>query len=910
VHIFSRNGEQVCDVLLSSKAQCIALEWDKDGEAVCILQAGVDAVAVWEVASRSVLYVDTGLKDPTFARWSKVGPQLAIGSSKGALVIFRKDTRKKVLVTGKHGKAIVCGDWSADNHLALGGADVQLTISNAEGDTQEQIELKFAPVAIQYATEKSDGSHAAGSADTTVSVNMGGNTVLLYNLTRPTEPSELLFQPRYGRIVAYRWFGDGYMMLGFSEGYVVVVSTHRDEIKEEVFSGRFHREPLADIACSMAAKRAASAGGNTIRLLDMAVWREVKSEYATVEPAHGPIESLAWTQDGQILTAATRSGHVYAFLGKIPTVVDACAGRVAYMSSLREVAVAECGADAPLLRFPVALEPGFVALGPRHAAVGMNNKVWVHRLGDRTPGALVAQRDYMGSVDAVFLGDAHIAALCGSKLFLSAIEPPPGGAAPTKVLPERDDGSRVTAAAIAGDFLYVGLSTGMVELFSLADWRTVPSAEYRAGSASGGGGGGSGGSSSSGGAGGVTVSAAGSPVRAVYPNALGTRAVVLHANGAGVLFNPVTCAALAISDLPRAGVNRVMWDARDSGTFVVAADATLLTYLYVPVSLSGATVSQLGTLDIRENGDMTMEAAATPLPSGQVPLAVADGVVTTYSQAGTLASVYLVTHDALATGGAMSPTRMRAALAQYLGLLRLNEAWDAATRLDDRSCWMALSGKAMEILDLEMAQRVYRRVGDAGMVAALAAIARLEDRAAIAGHIALAFGDFPLAQELLLASSTPLVALDMRKDLLQWDTALKLAETLAPAQVPAISLEAAKQLEFKGEYGAAYEMYTTASRRADALAAASGGAAAAAAAGLDVARLRSVVGAGIARMTLRQGDIRKGVALAADSGDKQLCRECAAILERYVGWVVRGTHGGDNGYKFNNTHHPPPLFAA
>jgi len=32
VHIFNRHGQQVCDVLLESRAQCIALEWDKDGE--------------------------------------------------------------------------------------------------------------------------------------------------------------------------------------------------------------------------------------------------------------------------------------------------------------------------------------------------------------------------------------------------------------------------------------------------------------------------------------------------------------------------------------------------------------------------------------------------------------------------------------------------------------------------------------------------------------------------------------------------------------------------------------------------------------------------------------------------------------------------------------------------------------
>ena len=48
-------------------------------------------------------------------------------------------------------------------------------------------------------------------------------------------------QPRYGSIVKYQWFGDGYMMIGFSNGFVVVISTHMKEIVEELFSGRFHK---------------------------------------------------------------------------------------------------------------------------------------------------------------------------------------------------------------------------------------------------------------------------------------------------------------------------------------------------------------------------------------------------------------------------------------------------------------------------------------------------------------------------------------------------------------------------------------------------------------------------------------------------------------------------------------------
>ena len=75
----------------------------------------------------------------------------------------------------------------------------------------------------------------------------------------------------------------------------------------------------------------------------------------------------------------------------------------------------------------------------------------------------------------------------------------------------------------------------------------------------------------------------------------------------------------------------------------------------------------------------------------------------------------------------------------------------------------------------------------------------LEDKNLLAGHIALLFMDYNMAQDLFLSSSRPLSALEMRRDLLHWDSALKLATTLSLAAVPEISVEYAQQLEFKGE---------------------------------------------------------------------------------------------------------------
>lgn len=54
----------------------------------------------------------------------------------------------------------------------------------------------------------------------------------------------------------------------------------------------------------------------------------------------------------------------------------------------------------------------------------------------------------------------------------------------------------------------------------------------------------------------------------------------------------------------------------------------------------------------------------------------------------------------------MSGDRIRAAFSQNIALLRLNAAWDLAVVLNQRQFWLALSGKSMETLNINMAIKV------------------------------------------------------------------------------------------------------------------------------------------------------------------------------------------------------------
>ena len=102
---------------------------------------------------------------------------------------------------------------------------------------------------------------------------------------------------------------------------------------------------------------------------------------------------------------------------------------------------------------------------------------------------------------------------------------------------------------------------------------------------------------------------------------------------------------------------------------------------------------------------------------------------------------------------------------------------------------------------------VILQLGDIGMVWSLDELKNVEDKKLLGGHVALLLGEHNRAQSLYLQSSTPEEALHMRRDLLQWDQALHLANKLAPDQIPFISKEYAQQLEFTGNYVEALQHY-------------------------------------------------------------------------------------------------------
>lgn len=103
------------------------------------MQANQPVVHLFDAGTRAMIALDTQFKAPTFMRWSSSGSQLVIGSSKGALLLYNKDTRRKIPIVGKHSKSITCGAWSSTNMLVLGADDCTLSVSRDDGERMSEV---------------------------------------------------------------------------------------------------------------------------------------------------------------------------------------------------------------------------------------------------------------------------------------------------------------------------------------------------------------------------------------------------------------------------------------------------------------------------------------------------------------------------------------------------------------------------------------------------------------------------------------------------------------------------------------------------------------------------------------------------------------------------------------------------
>ncbi|TSN95726.1 WD repeat-containing protein 19 [Bagarius yarrelli] len=659
---------------------------------------------------------------------------------------------------------------SLGNFLAVAGPDNSVKIYDRHGQKINQINLPGRCVFLDWdkdgdtlavIAEKSSCIHLWDAISNKTSqldsgmkstVAVGKATLFLFNLNDPDNPIELAFQERYGNIVSYR----------------------------------------------------------CVKIHDLTDLKEMDAIVTLDEETKG-LDQICWTDDGQLLAVSSQQGRLHVYLTKLPILGHSCGTRIAYLTSLLEVTVANQVEGEAAITVAVEVEPNFIAVGPYHLAVGMNNRAWFYSLGDRGVERL-KDTEYLGTVASLCLNSDYAAALFEGKVQLHMIEGEDLDVQEdrqTKLFPDPDQKYRILSHALSSEFLFYGTDSGLIQCFYIEDWQSVN--EYRHQVA----------------------------VRKVFPDPNGTRLVFIDDESDGFLYSPVDSSLFEIPDFSST-ITGVLWEnwVNDKAVFVAFDEDKVYTYAFHKDTIQGSKL---------------ILAGATKLPFSHKPLLLYNGELTCQTQSGKTSSIILSTHTFL------NPTQTSSGSKEQL---RFSAAWCLCSELGKTEAWAELGKACLHQMEVELAIRVYRSMGNVGMVLSLEDIKGIEDQNLLAGHLAMFCNDYDRAQDLYLASSYPMAALEMRRDLQHWDSALQLAKRLHPDEISFISKEYATQLEFVGDYTNAlahYEKGITGDNKFQ--------------------EHDESCMAGVARMSIRMGDIRRGANQAIKHPSKTLKKDCGAILE-------------------------------
>lgn len=305
--------------------------------------------------------------------------------------------------------------------LALGSDDKTVSISNDDGDTLRTVSLRDVPSDMHFAEMKTD-ERVPG--ESTISMILGKRTLFLYHLPEPDSPTELGFQNRYGNLLQHKWFGDGYILLGFSMGHVVAISTHPREVGQELWQVKNHRDSLSCIAVSKELELVASCGDNNVKIHAMSNLQET-IKILTL-PDQAGLKNVDWSSDGQLLAVTSNQGAISVFVTKLQSIYAVSPPRIALLSSLAEVSIYHYTPEK-IKTLPtmvtLEIEPTFLAIGSYHLACGMNNRIWFYDLGRATTDApiMLGDREYMAEVKQIELNTDYCAVLCGSQIMLHPV---------------------------------------------------------------------------------------------------------------------------------------------------------------------------------------------------------------------------------------------------------------------------------------------------------------------------------------------------------------------------------------------------------------------------------------------------------------------------------------------------------
>jgi len=145
--------------------EVIDLEWSYNGNLIAIFRRrGIsNFLSLYDKRKKNVHTISIQSRQTaSLLLWSPAGQPpkveksvctfdiLAIGMSKGGLLLYDTRANEISTIAGKHSDRITCGTWKSREKLFLCGDDCALSISNANGDTLQRIMIDYPPIGIVW----------------------------------------------------------------------------------------------------------------------------------------------------------------------------------------------------------------------------------------------------------------------------------------------------------------------------------------------------------------------------------------------------------------------------------------------------------------------------------------------------------------------------------------------------------------------------------------------------------------------------------------------------------------------------------------------------------------------------------------------------------------------------------------
>jgi len=333
----------------------------------------------------------------------------------------------------------------------------------------------------------------------------------------------------------------------------------------------------------------------------------------------------------------------------------------------------------------------------------------------------------------------------------------------------------------------------------------------------------------------------------------------VDASTACFLYSMVTQELIVMPNFPD-GYKYMFWDKNKIHIFD-GKHLSIKTYIYVPSNMRhGSRILEAGYLEVLDdNGSISQRPTDNikhKSPKTEVPLKVDGTDVYSFSinkafiRRSTLNAFDLVDEEML--------------LCEHLSCYQFKDAWNLSLILDKRKFYLAIANTALQVMDIDWALIVYRKLGDAGMVLALQELkaSPVENSRLLSAHLALVNMDYDLAQDNFLYCAKINETIDMYTSLMQWDKAFTIAQKYGYKKNIQICYNYAHLLEKNLEYKQALSVYQECLSN------------------ITNENLLTKCKMGQTRMLLQLGEIALGIKYLNELDDPQLYASCGEILEQ------------------------------